>query len=66
MPPVAPESSEGWQHREQVELNHQVQAHIETIQALEAEKTELQTVLYQSQQAAMQTAIGAEKLQGRL
>lgn len=53
-------------YREQVALNEQLQAHIRTIQAPEAEKTDLQSALSQSQQTAKQKADETKELQGRL
>lgn len=47
-----------------MEPKQQLQEQIQTIQVLDAEKTELQSALSQSQQAAMDTVLKAAEIQG--
>lgn len=66
VPPVASESFQWQYHRERVAFNEQLPPHFQTIEALEAEKAELQSALSQSEQAVRQMQVETEELRGRL
>lgn len=63
---VTSESSKREHYPEQAALNHRLQAHIQTIQTLQAENTELHSALSQSDQAAKQKAVETIKVKSRL